>query len=94
MQYACNYKSKQKGDLKRHQQGKHDMGDNPCEMPMCSNLVYNLFQYKGIGICRQCAKEHGLKKQCIELKFLKALKRKFDFPFTHNQQVQGDTFNI
>ena len=86
----CNYKCKHKGNLKIHYQGKHDRGDNPCEMPMCSNIVYNLFQYKGIGICRQCAKEHGLKKQRIELKYLKALKKKFDFPFTHDQRVQGD----
>ena len=84
----CDYKSKSKGDLTKHLAQVHDIGHKECTV--CYKQCGILKQYKGVGICRECAVAYGAKKERIEIKYVNALKKQFDMPFVHDARVGGN----
>lgn len=84
----CDHRSKMKGDLNRHLQQVHDIGHKECTV--CYKQCGILKQFKGVGICRECAVAYGAKKERIEIKYVNALKKQFDMPFVHDARVGGN----
>jgi hypothetical protein len=77
-----------KGDLNRHLAQVHDIGHKECTV--CYKQCGILKQFKGVGICRECAVAYGATKERIEIKYVNALKQQFDMPFVHDARVGGN----
>jgi hypothetical protein len=84
----CDFKSKKTGTLNRHIARVHDIGHKECTV--CYKQCGILKQFKGVGICRECAVAYGAKKERIEIKYVNALKKQFDMPFVHDARVGGN----
>ena len=84
----CDQQYKMKGDLNRHLTRVHDIGHKECTV--CYKQCGILKQFKGVGICRECAVAYGAKKERIEIKYVNALKKQLDMPFVHDARVGGN----
>ena len=84
----CTYKTKQNAHLKLHLAHKHDIGNKYCDI--CYETVGKVRSIKGADVCRSCCDSYGIRKERIELKYIKALKNKFPYHMEHDIRVQGD----
>jgi hypothetical protein len=84
----CDSKFKRGCDVNDHMAHTHDIGHKECTV--CYKQCGILKQYKGAGICRECAVAYGAKKERIEIKYVNALKKQFDMPFVHDARVGGN----
>ena len=83
----CIYKSK-RTSLKRHMAHIHDIGNKYCDI--CYETVGLVRSIKGADVCRSCCDDYGFRKERIELKYIKALEKRFPYHMEHDTRVQGD----
>ena len=84
----CIYKCKHKGSLKSHLASKHDIGNKYCDI--CYETVGKTRSIKGADVCRTCCDDYGIRKERIELKYIKALNKRFPYHMEHDTRIQGD----
>ena len=84
----CNYKGKQKVHLQLHLAANHDIGNKYCDI--CYETVGKTRSIKGADVCRTCCDDYGIRKERIELKYIKALQKRFQYHMEHDTRVQGD----
>ena len=84
----CTYKTKQNAHLKLHHAHIHDIGNKYCDI--CYETVGIVRSIKGADVCRSCCDSYGIRKERIELKYIKALKKRFPYHMEHDTRVQGD----
>ena len=84
----CTYKTKQKHHLKLHLARTHDIGNKYCDI--CYESVGVVRSIKGADVCRSCCDDYGFRKERIELKYIKALEKRFPYHMEHDTRVQGD----
>lgn len=84
----CTYKCKQKNSMKSHHAHIHDIGDKFCDI--CYESVGVVRSIKGAKVCRTCCDDYGFRKERIELKYIKALDKRFPYHMEHDTRVQGD----
>ena len=82
----CDYKCKD--NLKQHIAHVHDIGNKYCDI--CYESVGLVRSIKGANVCRTCCDDYGIRKERIELKYIKALKQNFPYHMEHDTRVQGD----
>ena len=98
----CEYQCKKASSLKRHNASMHDIGTLECQIcfKSCGKLFQQSFRYGGlngssgprgsIGMCRQCCREYGIKKDRIEHRYMKEIDKHVDFPASDDKRVGGD----
>ena len=74
--------------MKQHLACIHDIGNKYCDI--CYETVGKTRSIKGANVCRSCCDDYGIRKERIELKYIKALKEKFPYHMEHDTRVQGD----
>ena len=84
----CDFKVKQKDNLKQHIARVHDIGNKYCDI--CYETVGKVRSIKGANVCRSCCDTYGFRKERIELKYIKALKKRFPYHMEHDTRVNGD----
>ncbi len=82
----CDFKCKD--NLKQHIAHVHDIGNKYCDI--CYESVGVVRSIKGANVCRSCCDEYGFRKERIELKYIKALQKRFPYHMEHDTRVQGD----
>ena len=84
----CTYKCKRKSNMISHLACKHDIGNKYCDI--CYEIVGKTRSIKGADVCRTCCDDYGFRKERIELKYIKALQKRFPYHMEHDTRVQGD----
>ena len=84
----CTHKCKQNAHLKSHYEHIHDIGNKFCDI--CYEHVGRVRSIKGANVCRSCCDDYGIRKERIELKYIKALHKRFPYHMEHDTRVQGD----
>lgn len=84
----CGFKSKRNSSLKNHRKYVHDIGDEQCEICYATGLGV-VFQHQNAKVCRNCCHYYGIKKERIEVQYVKAIRTHFNFPFDHDISIKG-----
>lgn len=74
--------------MKSHHAHIHDIGDKFCDI--CYESVGVVRSIKGAKVCRTCCDDYGFRKERIELKYIKALEKRFPYHMEHDTRVNGD----
>lgn len=84
----CMFKTKRNSRLKTHRASWHDIGNLKCDI--CYKETCGVtYEHDGAHVCRNCCEYYNIKKDRIELKYVRAIRRTFDIPFAHDCKVQG-----
>ena len=84
----CTHRTKQVCDLNAHKAGFHDIGNKTCGICKKENIGVT-YEHDGVEVCRNCCKEYHLRKTRIEVRYVNAIRKHFEFPMDHDQTVKG-----